>query len=104
MGLDEARSLIEINGGEWMSLLDHDPDADRDIVEEDGEWRVESPVGVRLAQVIHHGTDHRSQVCTALTFLGVEPPEIDVWAYARETGRERAQRIAHHPTPPGAGA
>ncbi len=38
------------------------------------------------------GTDHRSQVCTALTSLGVEPPDIDVWAYARESGRERLER------------
>jgi uncharacterized damage-inducible protein DinB len=47
---------------------------------------------VRLAQVVHHGTDHRSQVSTALTSLGVEPPDIDVWAYAREFGRERLER------------
>jgi hypothetical protein len=43
-------------------------------------------------KVVHHGTDHRSQVCTALTSLGVEPPDIDVWAYAREFGRERLER------------
>ena len=39
-------------------------------------------MGIRLAQAIHHGTDHRSQVCTALTTLGIEPPAIDVWDYA----------------------
>ena len=39
-------------------------------------------MGIRLAQALHHGTDHRSQICTALTTLGVEPPEIDVWAFA----------------------
>ena len=43
--------------------------------------------GVRLAQVIHHGTDHRSQICTALTALGIEPPAIDVWDYASTEGR-----------------
>jgi uncharacterized damage-inducible protein DinB len=37
--------------------------------------------------VLHHGTDHRSQVCTALTTLGVEPPAIDVWDYGVEAGR-----------------
>jgi uncharacterized damage-inducible protein DinB len=51
---------------------------------------VHDPIGIRLAQVLHHGSDHRSQICTALTSLGVTPPEIDLWAYARETGRERA--------------
>jgi hypothetical protein len=33
---------------------------------------------IQLAQALHHGTDHRSQVCTAITALGVEPPPIDV--------------------------
>lgn len=36
---------------------------------------------------LHHGTDHRSQICTVLTTLGVEPPEIDVWDYGMEKGR-----------------
>ena len=43
--------------------------------------------GVRLAQAIHHGTDHRSQLCTGLTSLGIEPPEIDVWAWAITQGK-----------------
>ena len=46
-----------------------------------------APLGVRLAQVIHHGTDHRSQICTDLTAIGVTPPEIDVWDYADSEGR-----------------
>ncbi len=44
------------------------------------------PAGIRLAQVLHHGTDHRSQICTALTTLGHEPPEIDVWEYGEVVG------------------
>jgi hypothetical protein len=44
-------------------------------------------MGIRFAQALHHGTDHRSQICTALTMLGVEPPIIDVWAFEKEAGR-----------------
>jgi uncharacterized damage-inducible protein DinB len=47
----------------------------------------QAPLGIRLAQATHHGTDHRSQVCTALTTLGVEPPAIDVWDYAWKDDR-----------------
>jgi signal transduction histidine kinase len=36
---------------------------------------------------LHHGTDHRSQVCTALTALGVEPPPIDVLDFGIQAGR-----------------
>ena len=38
---------------------------------------------VPLAQFSHHGTDHRSQICTILTQHGLAAPELDVWAYAR---------------------
>ena len=44
-------------------------------------------MGIRLAQALHHGADHRSQVCTALTVLGFEPPEIDVADFAWQAGR-----------------
>ncbi len=46
-----------------------------------------APLGIRLAQVMHHGTDHRSQICTALTTLGIEPPEVDVWDFGHAQAR-----------------
>ncbi len=75
------------NGPAWQKLLADELDPDRMVVRhrDDGSTSG-APLGVRLAQVIHHGTDHRSQVCTALTSLGIEPPEIDVWAWAWEQG------------------
>ncbi len=74
-------------GPVWQDLLAGDLDPDQVIARhrEDGSTST-APLGVRLAQVIHHGTDHRSQVCTALTNLGIEPPEIDVWAWAWAQG------------------
>jgi uncharacterized damage-inducible protein DinB len=93
VSLSQLRSLIRVNGAAWAELLAGALDPDADVVEEDDGWEVHSPAGVRLAQVVHHGTDHRSQVCTALTSLGITPPEIDVWAYARATGREQAVEL-----------
>ncbi len=86
--LPELSAIIKRNGPVWIEVLAAETDLDRDIVEPDDGLVVHSPVGVRLAQVIHHGTDHRSQVCTALTGLGIEPPDIDVWAYAQASGRQ----------------
>jgi uncharacterized damage-inducible protein DinB len=43
--------------------------------------------GVYVAQVLNHGSEHRDQICTILTTLGIQPPELDVWAYAYATGR-----------------
>jgi uncharacterized damage-inducible protein DinB len=34
-----------------------------------------------VAQALHHGDDHRTQICTVLTVNGYESPDLDVWAY-----------------------
>ena len=88
MGLRELRTEMEADERTWIELLaaDLDPDAVVTDVDEEG-FRRDASIGVRLAQAIHHGTDHRSQICTALTTLGVEPPIIDVWEFGLQTGR-----------------
>jgi uncharacterized damage-inducible protein DinB len=85
--LDEVRAAADRNAADWEALLARDPDPDADIVivREDGSSR-HATVAIRLAQVLHHGSDHRSQVCTALTTLGHQPPEFDVWAFGEATG------------------
>jgi len=40
-----------------------------------------------VAQVVHHGTDHRSQICTAFTAPGLEPPSISVWDFGLDAAR-----------------
>jgi len=39
------------------------------------------PAAVFLIQAINHATEHRSQIKTILTQHGVEPPDLDGWAY-----------------------
>lgn len=88
MGLPELRAAMEANGPVWQAVVARDLDPDEMLVRRRDDGSTSSaPVGIRLAQVIHHGTDHRSQVCTALTNLGVTPPEIDAWDYAWQQGR-----------------
>ncbi|MHB8611060.1 MAG: DinB family protein [Candidatus Dormibacteraceae bacterium] len=49
-----------------------------------GARRVE--VGVLLLQALHHGTDHRTHVCTILGLHGIPYGDMDVWAYGEATG------------------
>lgn len=88
MDLKELRVVMESHGAAWSSLLQENLDPDAIIVRrrDDGS-ETHAPMGIRLAQALHHGTDHRSQICTALTTLGVEPPEIDVWDFGFQDGR-----------------
>ncbi len=37
---------------------------------------------VVLVQVINHATEHREQIKSMLTALGVTPPDVDGWSYA----------------------
>lgn len=88
MRLAELRTAMEESGPQWTAVLDRNLDPEEIVVRhrDDGSDS-HAPRSVRLAQVLHHGTDHRSQVCTALTSLGLEPPAIDVWDFAAKDGR-----------------
>jgi uncharacterized damage-inducible protein DinB len=88
MDLAQLRAEMEANGPAWTEVLKQDLDPDEMLVRrwDDGSSTTASK-GLRLAQALHHGTDHRSQVCTALTQLGIEPPLIDLWDFGNETGR-----------------
>jgi uncharacterized damage-inducible protein DinB len=93
---DESAALADLRGemerheAEWSALIDRDLDADQWLVRRrpDGS-ETYATVGIRLAQALHHGTDHRSQICTVLTNLGVEPPPIAVWDYGLANDRTR---------------
>jgi uncharacterized damage-inducible protein DinB len=89
MQLSELRAAMESHGPAWSRLLaqDLDPDAVLDEVDEDDGYERNIAMGIQLAQALHHGTDHRSQVSTVLTALGVEPPTIDVLEFGIQEGR-----------------
>ena len=88
MDLAQLRAQMASHGPAWSELLAGDLDPDTVLVRhrDDGS-ETHAPMSIRLAQVVHHGTDHRSQICTVLTTLGIEPPAIDVWDFGLEDGR-----------------
>ncbi len=88
MDLQELKTTIKTSSAAWSRLLAQHPDPDAITLEQDDDgFERRATMGIRFAQALHHGTDHRSQICTAMTRLGAEPPIIDVWEFGRETGR-----------------
>lgn len=89
MDLSELRAAMESHGPAWSGLLakDLDPDAVLDEVDENDGYERHIAMGIQLAQALHHGSDHRSQVCTVLTALGLEPPSMDVLDFGTQSGR-----------------
>ena len=88
MTLADLRAFMVEDGAEWSRVVAELDDPDKVLVRKrpDGSSN-RSPAGIRLAQALHHGTDHRSQICTILTTLGIEPPDIDVWEFGVQDGR-----------------
>jgi uncharacterized damage-inducible protein DinB len=44
-----------------------------------------------VAEALHHGNVHREQICAILTSLGAQPPDIQPWGFADDTGRSRTR-------------
>ncbi len=81
--IPELREILITSGKELVSLV-QDPSNNllqAQIILNDG-YKVEP--WVLLTQVINHATEHREQIKSMITALGIKPPRVDGWFYARE--------------------
>jgi uncharacterized damage-inducible protein DinB len=89
---DELLARVEGTARLWEEFLSDPVDSERILTVDEGKYEVR--LGVIVAQALHHGNAHREQINSILTSLGLEPPDLQVWAYAEATGRiwERTAR------------
>ena len=80
--LGELASIAGAVGARALAVAGSD-DPDRTFEMSDGHT---STVGIVLAQLVHHGNEHRTQATTILGSNGIEPPPVSVWAYGRAVG------------------
>ena len=79
--LADLRRRCEAQARRWEALLDRVAELDVTLPAR-GSWpETEHAQNLFLLQAIHHGNDHRTHICTALSVLGLEPPDIDGWSY-----------------------
>lgn len=82
----ELRELVDEQERRWNELLDEleRGTLDASIVDRAEDYPdVEHAETLLFLQALHHGNDHRTQVCSTLGALGLEVPEMDVWEYWR---------------------
>jgi uncharacterized damage-inducible protein DinB len=77
--LDDLAAVSRATGSRAADIAAGDDPARR---VEMSEGRM-STVGVILAQFVHHGNEHRTQITTILGANGIEPPPLSAWAYGR---------------------
>lgn len=77
-GFDELRRRAERSGKELLAVAEQVDLSE--ILHLDG-GTYDAPIIVVLIQAVNHGIDHRSQIATLLSHQGIEPPELDGWAY-----------------------
>ena len=85
--LDVLRERAAKVAAAWADYLKTDDDSDRLLVIDGGTFEVRA--GVLVAQALHHGDLHREQICEIARGLGLEPPDLQTWEYATESGRAR---------------
>ena len=86
--LDELARRIDETERLWDAFFATEEfDAERVCVLDLGTY--ECRAGIVMAQVFHHGSVHREQICATLTGLGIEPPDIQPWGFADAKGISR---------------
>jgi uncharacterized damage-inducible protein DinB len=81
LSLTDLQQRYQAQAQHWQAVLEQIRDLDVTLPA-DGP-RPATPHGQNLlvVQAIQHAIDHRTQICTTLHILGLEPPTIDGWAY-----------------------
>jgi uncharacterized damage-inducible protein DinB len=92
--LDEvAAHLAHVKDGVERLFKVSEPDGERLIrdtpLRRPDQSRFEMFAWVPLTLFVHHGNDHRAQICTTLSTHGIEPPDLQVWPYAMALNASR---------------
>lgn len=86
-----ARTLL----AHWLETLQTERDPEAVLPFQRGDDPELMPDWLPLVQTVHHGDDHRTQVATLLSRHGIEPPDLDGWAFG-EAAPQTAEDEPRH--------
>ena len=80
-GFDELRQRATGSGEALIAYAERVEEVELRQVLHLDEGTYDAPTIIVVMQAVQHGIAHRSQVATLLTQQGIEPPDLDTWAY-----------------------
>jgi uncharacterized damage-inducible protein DinB len=78
---EKLREQLELQTARWQALLPNIGAIDIDLPARGDRPMLPHAANLLLVQALHHGNDHRTEICTVLTTNGYKAPTLDVWAY-----------------------
>lgn len=80
MTVSEMIEMLRGNGDLYINNAPKVQANDQVEVDWEGTPRM-LPCSVLLTQAINHATEHRAQIMTTLTQIGIQPPDLDGWSF-----------------------
>jgi uncharacterized damage-inducible protein DinB len=84
-GFDVLKEAVRWTGEELPQLA-ISARAETLVQEQSSKWSSEYPLASLMVQAINHATEHRTQIATIITQMGMEPPDMSGWMYMDERG------------------
>jgi len=81
--LDELADQLRGQAVRWRVILARIGETDVPVPARGDRAEIPHATNLLVAQALHHGNDHRTQICTVLSSNGYPSPDIDVWSYWR---------------------
>jgi hypothetical protein len=91
-GLNELEARVDETALLWETYLADPLDVAHLLSLDEGAYQAQA--SVPIVQALHHGNAHREQVCSVLTRIAIDPPDLQAWAWAEATGRAHEVRLS----------
>jgi uncharacterized damage-inducible protein DinB len=89
--LDEIADALRDQAVRWRVVLAHANELDITLPARGTRPLLPHATNLLFAQALHHGNDHRTQICSVLSTGGYAVPDVDVWRYWMERRFEKAE-------------
>ncbi|HJX68254.1 MAG TPA: DinB family protein [Candidatus Limnocylindrales bacterium] len=88
--LDELAEMLRDQAVRWRVVLSRLGELDVTLPARRERPEFPHATNLMVVQALHHGNDHRTQICTVLSVNGYAAPDLDVWSYWMDRRREPA--------------